>query len=75
MQRNIKQMSQRGEALSSLEDKSDRLEQNAREFDRSASSAHKRMWRKDMKMRLCIALAVVIVLIIIIVPLVTHFSK
>lgn len=75
MRQNILRMDQRGQNLDVIESKADDLERNARNFQTQSSSVRKRMWRKDMKMRMCLILGVVIILLVIIIPIATHFTK
>jgi len=73
MRDNINKVSERGERLDSLQDKTDNLATSAQGFRRGANRVRKAMWWKDMKMRMCIIGAiVVIILIAIIVPLATR---
>jgi hypothetical protein len=69
MRDNINKVSERGERLDSLQDKTDNLAVSAQGFRRGANRVRKAMWWKDMKMRMCIIGAIiVIILIAIIVP-------
>lgn len=68
MRDNINKVSQRGERLDHLQDKTDNLAVSAQGFRRGANRVRKAMWWKDMKMRMWIAIGVVILLVIIIVP-------
>ncbi|KAI5118293.1 hypothetical protein M0805_003812 [Coniferiporia weirii] len=70
MHKNIESVLERGDTLSSLQDKTDGLAVSAQNFRRGANKVRKNMWWKDMKMRIIIGVAVVIILIIIIVPIV-----
>jgi len=73
MRDNIDKVSRRGENLDALQDKTDRLQTSAQGFRRGANQVRKRMWWKDMKMRLIIiATVVIILLIVIVVPITTH---
>jgi vesicle-associated membrane protein 4 len=75
MRDNINKVSERGERLDSLQDKTDNLAVSAQGFRRGANRVRKQMWWKDMKMRLCIIAAVVILLlIVIVVPSTYHTS-
>jgi len=58
MRGNIEALTNRGEALASLETRTENLVVAARGFRRSANKVRKDMWWKDMKMRLIIALAI-----------------
>ena len=68
MRENINKVSQRGERLDSLQDKTDNLAVSAQGFRRGANRVRKQMWWKDMKMRVCLAICVIVLLIVIIVP-------
>lgn len=68
MRENINKVSQRGERLDSLQDKTDNLAVSAQGFRRGANRVRKQMWWKDMKMRVCLIVCVIILLIVIIVP-------
>jgi vesicle-associated membrane protein 4 len=68
MRDNINKVSQRGEQLDSLQDKTDNLAVSAQGFRRGANRVRKQMWWKDMKMRMCLIVGIVILLVIIIVP-------
>ncbi|KAJ5887756.1 hypothetical protein N7495_007797 [Penicillium taxi] len=75
MRENINKVSQRGERLDSLQDKTDNLAVSAQGFRRGANRVRKQMWWKDMKMRACLIVVVIILLVVIIVPTAVHFSK
>ncbi|CAI4211172.1 unnamed protein product [Parascedosporium putredinis] len=75
MRENINKVSQRGERLDALQDKTDNLAVSAQGFRRGANRVRKQMWWKDMKMRMCIAVGIVILLVIIIVPAVVTSQK
>ena len=68
MRENINKVSQRGERLDSLQDKTDNLATSAQGFRRGANRVRKQMWWKDMKMRICIIVGIIILLLIIIIP-------
>lgn len=72
MRSNINKVSERGERLDSLQDKTDNLAVSAQGFRRGANRVRKQMWWKDMKMRMCIIVGIIILLIIIIVPSKSH---
>lgn len=75
MRENINKVSQRGERLDSLQDKTDNLAVSAQGFRRGANRVRKQMWWKDMKMRMCLIGGIIILLIIIIVPAVVASKK
>lgn len=68
MRENINKVSQRGERLDSLQDKTDNLAVSAQGFRRGANRVRKQMWWKDVKMRICMIVAIIILLVVIIVP-------
>lgn len=68
MRDNINKVSQRGERLDALQDKTDNLAQSAQGFRRGANRVRKQMWWKDMKMRVCIVIGVIVLLLVIILP-------
>ncbi|KAG9258548.1 synaptobrevin-domain-containing protein [Emericellopsis atlantica] len=70
MRDNINKVSQRGERLDALQDKTDNLAISAQGFRRGANRVRKQMWWKDMKMRVCLIVGVIILLLVIIVPIV-----
>jgi vesicle-associated membrane protein 4 len=72
MRDNINKVSERGERLDSLQDKTDNLATSAQGFRRGANRVRKQMWWKDMKMRMCIIAGVIIlIIIVIVVPIAT----
>lgn len=76
MRDNINKVSERGERLDSLQDKTDNLAVSAQGFRRGANRVRKAMWWKDMKMRMCIiSLVIVLVVVIIVVPIATSHHK
>lgn len=68
MRENINKVSQRGERLDALQDKTDVLASSAQGFRRGANRVRKQMWWKDMKMRACLIICIIILLVVIIVP-------
>lgn len=68
MRDNITKVSQRGERLDALQDKTDNLAVSAQGFRRGANRVRKQMWWKDMKMRMCIIVGIIVLLVVIIVP-------
>lgn len=74
MRDNINKVAERGERLTSIEDKADNLANSAQGFKRGANRVRKQMWLKDLKMKACLVLGIVVLLIVIIVPIVVHFS-
>src|SRR4051794_32899321 len=68
MRQNITKVSQRGEQLDSLQDKTDNLAVSAQGFRRGANRVRKQMWWKDMKMRVCLIIAVIVLILVIVIP-------
>jgi vesicle-associated membrane protein 4 len=68
MRENINKVSQRGERLDSLQDKTDNLAVSAQGFRRGANRVRKQMWWKDVKMRICLIVAVIILILVIVIP-------
>jgi len=68
MRENINKVSQRGERLDSLQDKTDNLAVSAQGFRRGANRVRKQMWWKDMKMRMCLIVGIIILIVVIVVP-------
>lgn len=68
MRENINKVSQRGERLDALQDKTDNLAVSAQGFRRGANRVRKQMWWKDMKMRVCLIAVIIILIVVIVVP-------
>ncbi|CAI4054279.1 hypothetical protein N7582_000034 [Saccharomyces uvarum] len=75
MRDNINKVAERGERLTSIEDKADNLAVSAQGFKRGANKVRKAMWYKDLKMKMCLALVIIILLVVIVVPIAVHFSR
>ncbi|XP_005795607.1 vesicle-associated membrane protein 4 isoform X1 [Xiphophorus maculatus] len=75
MQENISKVIERGERLDDLQDKSESLSDHASAFSSRAKQLHRRMWWRDMKMKMIIALVVVALLLIIIIPVILRYRK
>lgn len=75
MRDNINKVAERGERLTTIEDKADNLAMSAQGFKRGANRVRKQMWLKDLKMKACLVLGIIILLVVVIVPIVVHFSK
>ena len=69
MQYNITKGGERGKTLDYLQDQTDRLAISAQGFHRGSNRVRKKMWWKDMKMRLCLIAGLIILLVVIIVPI------
>jgi vesicle-associated membrane protein 4 len=74
MRENINKVSQRGERLDALQDKTDNLAVSAQGFRRGANRVRKQMWWKDMKMRMCLIAGVIILILVIVIPAGKHSS-
>jgi len=68
MRENINKVSQRGERLDSLQDKTDNLAVSAQGFRRGANRVRKAMWYRDLRMRICLIVGIIILLLVIIIP-------
>lgn len=68
MRDNINKVNERGENLDSLQNKTDSLAVSAQGFRRGANQVRKRMWWKDVKMRILIIVVIIILLCVIIIP-------
>jgi len=66
--RNTQILGERGAHLDNLQDKTNNLAESARGFNRSANQVRKKMWWKDMKMRIWLGIGIVVLLAIIIIP-------
>jgi len=75
MRENINKVTERGERLDSLQDKTDNLAVSAQNFRRGANKVRKNMWWKDMKMRLIIGAGIGVIIIIIVVSIVKSTKK
>ena len=72
MRENINKVSQRGERLDALQDKTDNLAVSAQGFRRGANRVRKQMWWKDMKMRMCLIAGIIILILVIVIPAGTY---
>jgi vesicle-associated membrane protein 4 len=68
MRDNINKVSQRGERLDTLQNKTNDLATSAQGFRRGANRVRKQMWWKDMKMRVCLIVGIIVLLLVIIIP-------
>ncbi|KAI0838339.1 synaptobrevin [Hypoxylon sp. FL0890] len=68
MRENINKVSQRGERLDALQDKTDNLAVSAQGFRRGANRVRKQMWWKDMKMRACLIGGIIVLILVIVIP-------
>lgn len=74
MRDNINKVSERGEHLASMDVRTDELAIAAQGFKRGSNQVRKRMWVKDLKMKMCLAIVIIILLVVIIVPIIVHFT-
>ncbi|KAH6854876.1 synaptobrevin-domain-containing protein [Chaetomium sp. MPI-CAGE-AT-0009] len=65
---NVDKFNDRGERLTTLQDKSNGLQATAQDFHGRAGKVRRKMWWKDMKMRIWIGVGIVVLLAIIIIP-------
>ena len=75
LRQNVEKVAQRGERLDSLQENMINLRQSAQGFRRGTNNLRKKMWWKDMKMRMCLVFGGVILLIVIIVPIVALIKR
>lgn len=75
MRDNIEAINQRGEVLEDIDNRAYSLQNNASLFNKSANQVRKDMWKKNLKLKLCVALIVIIIIIVVVVPIAVHFSN
>ncbi|KAL1843267.1 hypothetical protein VTJ49DRAFT_2376 [Mycothermus thermophilus] len=75
MEDNVRMVQQRGVRLEDLQNKTDDLATSAQGFRRGANQVRKKMWWKDMKMKIWIAIGIIVLLCIIIIPPVVTSQK
>lgn len=75
MRDNIEAINQRGEVLEDIDNRAYSLQNNASLFNKSANKVRKDMWKKNLKLKLCVALIIIIILIVVVVPIAVHFSN
>nr|XP_039262810.1 vesicle-associated membrane protein 4-like [Styela clava] len=66
MQTNIDKVLDRGERLEDLQDKSENLADTATDFNVRARRLQKRMWWKQMKMKICLGASLALIILIIV---------
>lgn len=66
MQSNIEKVVDRGERLEDLQDKSDTLVDTATDFNTRARRLQKKMWWKNMRMKMCVGFFIFLVILIIV---------
>ncbi|OBT64147.1 hypothetical protein VE03_06277 [Pseudogymnoascus sp. 23342-1-I1] len=69
MQHNVDKLAQRGENLSSLQDKTDNLAISAQGFNSGANRVRQKMWRSNMKWKIFVGLGLIALLCIIVIPI------
>ncbi|GMM44629.1 SNAP receptor [Pichia kluyveri] len=75
MRDNIEAINQRGEVLDDIDNRAYSLQNNASLFNKSANQVRKDMWKKNLKLKLCVALIIIIIIIVVVVPIAVHFSN
>ncbi|KAJ6564927.1 synaptobrevin [Mycena vulgaris] len=70
MRDNIMKVTERNERIDALQEKTEHLAESAQGFRHSANRVRKKMWWKDMKMRLIIGAAIAVIITIIVVSVV-----
>lgn len=75
MRDNLEAINQRGEVLEDIDNRAYSLQNNATLFNKSANEVRKTMWKKNLKLKLCVALIVIIIIIVVVVPIAVHFSN
>ncbi|KAI9209085.1 synaptobrevin [Polychytrium aggregatum] len=70
MQDNVTKVMERGEHLSTLQTKTDDLQNSSSQFRKGASAVRKQMWWKDMKMKIILGIIVAVILLAIILSVV-----
>lgn len=70
MHNNVNKIVERDEQLTSLVDKSERLQQGAQKFGTTSRKLRKLMWWQDKKMLLILILVTIAILLIIIIPII-----
>ncbi|PPR07870.1 hypothetical protein CVT24_005607 [Panaeolus cyanescens] len=70
MKDNIVKVTERGEGIDQLQNKTENLAASAQTFRKGANRVRKNMWWKDMKMRIIIGAAIAIIIVIIVVSIV-----
>ena len=63
MQNNIEKVIDRGERLEDLQDKSDNLADTATDFNMRARRLQKKMWWKNMRMKICVGFFILLIII------------
>ncbi|KAG0683142.1 hypothetical protein C6P40_000369 [Pichia californica] len=75
MRDNLEAINQRGEVLEDIDNRAYSLQNNATLFNKSANEVRKNMWKKNLKLKLCVALIIIIIIIVVVVPIAVHFSN
>lgn len=63
MKQNINKVQERGDNIDTLQDKADQVTQSARDFNRVAAKARKRMIWENNKWRLMIILVIILIIV------------
>ncbi|KAK3898248.1 hypothetical protein C8A05DRAFT_38164 [Staphylotrichum tortipilum] len=75
MRENLTKVTERGANLNHLQNQTTDLADSAQSFRRGANQVRKKMWWKDMKMRIWLGVGIVVLLAIIIIPSVVVTKK
>eukprot|EP01110_Echinostelium_bisporum_P006365 TRINITY_DN255_c2_g3_i1.p1 TRINITY_DN255_c2_g3~~TRINITY_DN255_c2_g3_i1.p1 ORF type:complete len:105 (-),score=23.74 TRINITY_DN255_c2_g3_i1:53-367(-) len=75
MHNNIDIMIKNHEKVENLQDKTEQMSSNAKQFKKQAAAVHRHMWWRNCKLQIIIAVIIIAVLLVIIVPLVLRFKK
>jgi len=75
MHNNIDVMLKNHEKVSTIHDKTEIMQNNAKQFKKQATAVHRQMWWRNCKLNMIIALIVIAVLLVIIVPIVLKFKS
>ncbi|KAJ2633741.1 hypothetical protein GGF44_003669, partial [Coemansia sp. RSA 1694] len=75
MNENIQMVMARGENLKDLDDRTGQLNEGAAQFRRGATDVRKKMWWRNMRLRLILGGVVILLIIVIVVPIVVSKNK
>jgi len=73
MHNNIDVMLKNHEKVSTIQDKTEQMSNNAKQFKKQATQVHRAMWWRNCKLQIIIALVIIAVLAVIIGPIVAKF--
>ncbi|GME83573.1 unnamed protein product [Ambrosiozyma monospora] len=75
MRDNIRKKEETGELLDENVQLTENLKLTATSFRDQSKKVKNQMWKKNLKLKLCLFLVILIILAAIIIPIVIHFSK